>query len=360
MNRHIATGLAASSILLFVLTGCPGSGGSSSGTGGGGGVCSDYFNALIAYSDRCQGTTGSIESVRGRFEDICGKALGAPGASNLSGQIASCSSTISTLTCGEDLDCVEGAGEFADGTACGEGYQCKSSFCKKADSEATCGTCAARVAIDAPCAGGSSNECVENARCVTSSSTGGACRAIKLAKAGEPCSSSTGTEVVECDKGLNCFFTPGGATGASSPVCRAPAGDGQDCSSRSDCTTGLTCVKNKCGQPLAEGAACESISGSECAKGFGCDKTCKRIVKVKAGEECDLVRQCERGNCRGQSFTSGPTGTTFTPGKCTDPLPDGAACTKRGADDKEPPASCDVFAECIAGKCTVPDPASCK
>ncbi len=352
------------SVMLVALTGCPGSGGSSSGDGD---TCAGYFNALASYANRCEGSSSAtLESSRSRFQDLCNKALAAPGATNLASTLSSCTAQVNTATCGaNDLDCDTAPGAFADGTPCGESYQCQSAFCKR-PSDTLCGTCAPRIPIGGDCASGSSSECVEGARCVSSTTGSGTgttttqkCVAIKIAKAGEACSSKSG-EAIECDKGLSCFFSQSGSTPSNAAVCRAPAGTGGDCFTRSDCTSGLVCTKNKCSAPLGEGAAC---SGSECAQGLACDeKVCKTIVFVKGGEACGGARRCERGSCRGQSVQTTPGGgTTVTPGKCIDPLPDGAACKTGGSSSSaEPQASCDTFARCIAGTCQVPDPSQCK
>jgi len=304
-------------------------------------------SALASYVDRCGDGSGTLGSVRSRFEAACARGLSAPGATNVAAQISDCSMKLSTASCsGGEVDCELVGGTLEDGAACAESYQCRSGACKT-EPGSSCGRCAPKVPIGGDCT--SSANCVEGAACAFDTSDRGKCVALKLAKAGEKCSSS-GDEVVRCDSGLECSFTSGELT------CKAPGGAGADCSSRFDCTDGLRCVDNKCAAGLGEGATCTL---DECAKGLDCskEKKCARIVYVKGGEECDSTRRCDRGTCLGSSVTTGPGGTVIQPGKCVDPLPDGAACSSEPTAD-EP--RCDVFAECIGGKCTLADPAQCK
>jgi len=345
-----ATGLVTSGgVFLFLLVACSGSGGSE----GGGGTCAQYVSALRSYFDRCgDGTSSSVlTNASARLEAACNRGLTAPGATNMAAQIAACTQKVQAASCdgADDFDCELTGGTLEDGAPCGESYQCKGGACRTAPGE-TCGKCAQRVPIGGDCT--SSSECVEGAGCLQGSGDTGKCVAEKIAKAGEKCSGEGG-ELVRCDAGLSCSFTGGELT------CKAPGAAGADCSSRLDCLNDLRCVKGKCADGLAEGGDC--TFGSECAKGLDCsrDKKCARVVYVKAGEECDSTRRCERGSCRGMQVTLGPNGTTeVKPGKCVDPLPDGAACSESSEDEDAP--SCDVFAECIGGKCTVVDPATCK
>jgi hypothetical protein len=334
---RLTTATAASGLLLFTLAACPGSEGGTAG-----GTCANYVNALVSYLDRCgEGSSPAIASTRARFEDACARAIAAPGATNLAGQIESCTQSVATISCGEDFDCVATTGTLDDGAPCAEGYQCKGGACNVAP-EASCGTCTQRVAIGGDCT--TSSKCVEGSSCLIGNGGAGKCVPIKIAKAGENCIARSGGEIIRCDKGLSCSVVGTEAT------CRAPGVAGDACRSRGDCSENLRCVKDKCAAPLGEGADCQA---NECAKGLQCDsstKKCARIVYAKAGEACDTLRRCERGECEGMTFD----GAERKPGKCVAPLPDGAACTK----GEGPP--CDTFAQCIAGKCTPTDPGQCK
>ena len=349
----LASGGALSALFL-VLAACGGWGSpDDSGSGGGSGACAQYVNALVGYADRCgDGVAGGFEHERARFEASCQRALAAPGAApNLPAQVLACAQAISAGSCsaGTDDACKLTGGTLEDGAPCGEGFQCKSGACKTAPG-GQCGTCSPRVAVGGDCT--SSAQCVDGAECQLGAGDSGTCVTVKIAKAGESCASDSG-ELVRCEPGTDCSF------GSSEPTCKTPSPAGADCTSGGDCEGTLKCVAGKCSTGLGEGAECQF---GECAKGLACgnDKKCARIAIVKTGEECDdLVRRCERGTCNGSQITSGTDGQLqATPGRCVDPLPDGAACTDRNED--EDAASCDSLAECIGGKCTVADPAQCK
>lgn len=342
MMKRATTILTLSGLVLLLLAACS----ESSGSEGGGGACTEYFNALVSYTDRCgDGTTSVLANTRARFETICARGLVAPGATNLAAQLSACSKQVADAPCTGEFDCDVTGGTLDDGAACGEDYQCKGGACNT-EPGSSCGKCAQRIAIGGECT--RSSRCVEGASCIFGGRETGKCVAVKIAKVGERCSSSS-DEIVHCDTGLTCSF------GSGEPTCKAPGGAGSDCRSRSECASDLRCVKDKCAAGLPEGADCEL---NECAKGLACsrEKKCAPVVLVKVGDECDATRRCDRGSCKGQSFTTGPDGTTITPGKCVDPLRDGAACTE---DSREAP-DCDTFAKCVGGKCTLPDPAQCK
>lgn len=338
------TFLAAGGVLLFLVAACSGSGDSESG-GGGDATCAEYVNALLTYADRCGNGASLSANTRARFTDACARGLSAPGATNAAAQVSACSKRIATASCGEDFDCEITGGTLEDGAACGESHQCKSGACAT-EPDSQCGKCAPRVAVGGACT--SASRCVEGASCLAGNGNAGTCVATKIAKAGDDCIGQPG-EIIRCDKGLRCSLSNGEA------ICKAPGGAGSECRSRNDCTEGLGCVDGKCAPPLVEGADC---NGDGCGKGLGCStaKKCAPIVFVTAGEACDSTRQCENGTCNGFSIAPGPGGETkVTPGKCVAPLPDGAACSN----DEDAP-KCDLFAECIDGKCTPADPAQCK
>ncbi len=338
------TFLASGGVLLFLVAACSGSGESESG-GGGDATCAEYVNALVSYADRCGDGGRASASTRARFAAACARGISAPGTTNAAAQVSACSKKLAAASCGEDVDCEIKGGTLEDGAACGERYQCKSGACET-EPGSQCGKCAPRVAIGGACT--SASRCVEGASCVTRDGDTGTCVATKIAKAGEDCIGQSG-EIIRCDTGLHCSYSRG------ETICKAPGGAGSECSSRNDCTEGLSCVAGQCAPPLVEGADC---NGDGCGKGLACsaDEKCAPIVFVKAGEACDSNRRCENGRCKGFSIAPGPGGETkVTPGKCVDPLPDGAACSN---DEGAP--ECDLFAACIDGKCTPADPAQCK
>ncbi len=340
--------LSSCGVLSFVLLVLAACGGEVEG-GGGGGPCTEYVNALMAYAERCDTHPMSSQPhLRPRLEAACARSAAAPGVTNLAVQLSACAHQISAASCKNlnELACDLTGGTLDDDTPCGQGYQCKSGACKQ-EPGATCGTCAPRVPIGGACS--RPLLCVDGADCVNDQNHRGTCVPVRMAGAGEKCGPSP-AESVRCETGLLCLFAGGES------VCTAPGGAGAACLSSNDCEGDLTCVGGKCGPALGEGAACHS---SECGKGLACsvDSKCARIITVKAGEPCDRVRRCERGACEGLTYPAGsrPGEIRIVPGRCVDPLPDGAACSKG---EGGPP--CDYSAECIDGVCTPSDPARCK
>lgn len=334
---------------LGALTGCPGK--LEGGPGGTSETCKNYAAARAAYNDRCE-VPGQGSQTPDRLEEECAKEIVAPGAKNRAAMLDRCTSDLSTASCRDRLRCGGDlpTGDLADGAACGEGFQCKSGFCRRA-SIASCGVCVAREGrsgVGGACV--DSAECVEGASCVVYRD-GGKCIAFGVSGAGGPCGTS-GNTMVDCENGLRCLATASTERG----TCSAPIGPGGDCRSMADCTDGLTCIDARCVTRLAEGAPCDPGVRLPCAKGLACDGSCKKIIDAQLGEACDaFTRVCERGICKGGSETSGPNGEVITPGTCVlDRLQDGEAC------DDSDPLACQPPAVCIEGTCAIRDPGRCK
>jgi hypothetical protein len=117
-----------------------------------------------------------------------------------------------------------------------------------------------------------------------------------------------------------------------------------------ECKAPLSCINKQCSEQLGAGGDC-ATEARACAPDFVCAKATKKCTAptfVKPGETCDgdLI-QCDLGSCR----VTAPA----TTGTCPGILPDGAAC-----DSADRTKICDAYALCMEGKCTVPDPKSCK
>ncbi|MFO0741958.1 MAG: hypothetical protein U0270_39035 [Labilithrix sp.] len=323
--------------------------------GGGGDVCSQYYDATISYQKRCSKVVEpNAEAERSRFLTVCSNLVNAPGATNIAGALQSCASQISANDCSVGNDCdVEVVGTLPDGAACLDGSQCASGGCD--DEDGRCGHCVALAAIGQPC--GSKTRCVKDASCVYSASTNGddpvgTCRAVVRRKAGESCESST-TESIRCEKGLAC---------SPDAKCEAGGAAGAACSSTSECQNNLVCDGGTCGVGQAVGGACTNSGGTAgsktCAHGLVCPddtKTCSEIAYVAVGQPCDYAtRQCLGGYCRFDRVSSGAAS-----GTCTAYLADGAACDASSTGSIDQPR-CDRYADCIDGKCQIPNPAACK
>ena len=351
MMRPLTASIATGTLLLLALTGCPGSDESESPSSTNK-VCSTYFDAFAERNARCFSKEVSATS-RARYEELCAKTLAAPGVVNGSAALARCADVMRSTDCDRTPECEVDPGELPGGASCVVDAQCQSASCVKSDS-AACGVCAELAPVGAPC---DKLECVKGSRCVLLPDNDTKCVAFTIRKAGESCLEET----VACDKGLRCV------TDESSPpkaTCLPSGEEGAACEESTECADDLRCIRLKCGKPVAEDMPCIVVR-NECEVGLGCDKDerlCKKLVKVNLGEACDeLTRWCAQGTCRGNSITSGnDRNVIITSGRCVETLPDGAACTERGAPGHTESAVCDDFATCIAGKCTVPDPSQCK
>lgn len=349
-----AFAVTATGLVLVLLPSC------SDGSGGGGDACTQYYDSLTSYQQRCGTSIDStqVEANRSRFLIACANAVNAPGATNFASVVSACATKISTVSCSESTNCDTDTakGTLADGAACQSGSQCASGGCDAGDNQ--CGHCIALAPVGAPC--DSKTKCVKDASCnYTGGTDKGTCKARLVAKLGESCKSA-GTDYISCDTNLTCVNAPDNKTA----TCQARSVAGTKCSSSGDCQRDLVCNNGVCDKGGAAGAPCTNTSnGALCARGLVCSQTdmkCTAVTYVAGGQTCDDTHRCSRGRCKIPSSGSTPTST----GTCQDPLPDGAACTSNSSSSggsstvDSPP--CDRYAECINGTCQIPNPATCQ
>jgi hypothetical protein len=247
--------------------------------------------------------------------------------------VSTCSGAVKNLACDGDMEkiaaCDFPAGKLAAGAACVDDEQCASEFCKKGDN--ACGACAALVAIGGVCS--PTEQCVKGADC-----RDGKCVAEIRNAAGGSCDASKSEY---CQSGLFCDFT--------TKTCKAPGAVGAACSSSAPCqrdlscdATSKTCVKATL---AAEGQACSGTV--RCQSGLVCDPSaakCAKLTIVAPGGDCSgLLTKCGTGSCNEAT------------NKCPTVIPDGAACVVDDASQ-----TCDVFADCLQGKCQFESQVVCK
>jgi hypothetical protein len=347
-------------------------------TTGGGGSCGQFYDAYASYLQKCDNTATNFFGERDRFVSYCETELSAPGVTSAySNALSSCSGEIQNVSasCGKITNtsaCKAPAGTLADGTACGEGSQCSSTFCKGSGTSTTsnssgvtttsftCGVCAQKIAIGQPCNFSTGDSCVDGASCTSAGSGNGSgtCTADATpGNAGDPCGMANQT----CGDNLTCDYTM--------KKCVAKGVAGATCQFSSDCQTPLVCtgsdftknVKGMCGNGSDVGGMCTPNEGSEsgCKSGLNCDPTSKTCVAVKyadPGQPCDdRTTYCNKGSCSIAFQTPGDGGTAPQMGTCPTIIADGAPCDATKQD-----AQCDTFAYCVGGKCQMFDPASCK
>jgi hypothetical protein len=348
--RMTAIALGMSATLAAALPSCSNGGGGS----GGGDPCSQYYDALVAYQQRCGAASSSEDpaqavAIRSRFMTFCANITAAPGAGAVAQNLSACASKAATLSCSDSADCdTDTGGTQPDGAACTGGFQCSSGACDAENEQ--CGHCVAVTPNGQPC--DASSRCAKDAVCnFDSGGTKGTCQPYIKGKAGESCQAS-GSNYVACDTNLSCVQS----TDGKSATCQPRAGQGAACKSTGDCQRNLVCNKSVCDTGATAGADCGN--GASCARSLVCTSTdhkCTAVTFVAGGQPCDDTHKCSRGRCK-RTETTGPV--TSNIGTCIDPLPDGAACQQAGTGDDG--ASCDKYAECISGKCQIPNPATCQ
>lgn len=282
--------------------------GSNNSSGSGGGTCNSLGTAICNKVEQCapldvQLVYGDVQTCVARVALGCNADMSVAPVSST--QMSACSSAVSQADCQVFLrgDSQPAActftGSLANGKACGTGQQCQSGYCNLASG--FCGTCAPRA------------------------TTGSAC-----------------TSTYGCQSGLVCN---------SSNVCAKVAAAGGNCAATSDCAAGLVCVSGKCAAAVALGQPCTPGACDQYAGQFCDGQVCAKLPVAATGQPCGFVNgkdiQCSGGGtCK--------LGQGQQQGTCVAPAKDGASCDPTNGPDCLSPASC------VNGKCTVPDPSSCK
>jgi hypothetical protein len=277
-------------------------------------ACGDLAAAICNKLESCsstfvQVTYGDVTTCITRTKLGCQTALDAPSTSLTPDQLADCASALSAESCDDQFDptppepCRPRAGGLADGVACADDTQCRSTYCNKQGK--TCGVCGKRAA------------------------------------AGEACTTDE-----DCEWDLAC----------GSSVCVTYASVGESCDPDHPCREPIACDSSgTCAKPGGAGASCEPTDQTTCDlyQGLFCglDKTCKQLGINKDGEACGLVEGtftvCARsGKCKGGGMAG--------KGTCLAAAADGAACDLAQGPLCLPPA------RCVEGSCKLEDPAACK
>jgi hypothetical protein len=293
-------------------------------------ACTDALNAICDKIAACAPLEvdlayGSVDACKQRIGASCPGNFTLPGTSATPALYEGCSKVIPTLDCAAvlaDLDtalaaqpaCKTQPGTLANGAACGDASQCKSTNCA-IDSSTGCGVCA-----DQP-------------------------------KAGDACIKGT------CGHGLG--------LACAANKCVVPAGAGQSCSDTTPCAAQMTCVKGTCAVHVATvGASCQlglphdQFADCDATKGLVCQikgpvpannvGACQKAAESKAGESCTIVDAVKVCTASGRCTNYAKGGT------CQAAAADGGAC-----DDVNGPP-CLAPAQCINKVCKIVDPASCK
>ena len=282
--------------------------------------CAAFADAMCSKLDSCfrlelATRYGDVATCVAREKLSCLAALAAPGTTNTPAKVRSCGCALGLISCTDmytrtvPASCRADPSVLSDGAPCGQDAQCRSTYCKKAASDDTCGVCASRSGPDGPCQ--RDDDCDYNMACGVTNQCG------SWARAGEVCG------VHRCTPPLVC-------TGTCSP----PARLNERCEftpyDTCDGTRGEFCLQNNSSQVcVAFGLA---DVGGHCGQ---------------SGNPCGLTGIVE---CTGSAICSS-IGAPFG-GTCLAPSPDGAACGG-------PNMGCVAPAICSNGFCALPDYASC-
>jgi hypothetical protein len=253
---------------------------------------------------------GDMDTCRARDRLWCTGALAVTDTGYTPDFIVACADAVNAQSC-DDFNagvvpdvCKPRPGTHAEGTACSNGAQCQTFFCK-IPAGSSCGVCTAKTPIGGACA--TTSECVAGSRC----------RVQKC--------------VPEVAEGAMC--------GGGVAVCAIPN----------------TCLNSTCVKPLPVGAACDPGLDA-CDYGtFGaiCDpqsNTCKALVKLaQPGQPCGTIDGVQT-DCAAFGTCQYTTPDALT-GTCRAPAADGTPC-----DDMS--SFCLWPAACTDGVCKVPGASS--
>jgi hypothetical protein len=255
------------------------SGGTGTGTGGAtGGVpggdpagaqaCAALSAALCGKAEACTPFAtglffGSRATCEQRLALECLPRLAAPGTSATPAKISSCADSLAAHPCaafaGGDLGsaCAPQAGSLPAGAACGDDWQCSSTFCARAP-DAVCGVCAPTTRAGGPCV---RSACSAGTVCPMGKST---CVALEPGQVGAAC-----TVQEQCDVGNGVGCSP--VTSRCIRLVLASAGTcGVDLagSMYSACRASGTCsglLAGTCSMAAPDGAACSTATtGPSC------------------------------------------------------------------------------------------------
>lgn len=309
MTRPLVMMIALGVVVLACTSSSPGPTGPSAAQ-----ACSDASHASCARLDACwkNGTTiqwGDVPTCESRMQLSCLAALAAPSTGRTTTSEESCAQAIPAESCTDFFDnsqpapCRPPAGGLGNGAGCAFSAQCASAFCGFAPA-AACGTCQPAPTVGTSCANlescGPGLVCA-NGACAAYASNGAQCND------GQPCGSGltcvtppaatngtcmpVGTTVgAACDPKRQtnpvCDFTQGLYCEGTTKKCAALAfaGAGQPCgrigTGFTACTGGSECVagapgadggvSSMCVAPVADGAACNTVSGPPCARPARC------------------------------------------------------------------------------------------
>jgi hypothetical protein len=317
-----------------------------------GSAAEEYFDAVLAYGERCHTQIGFDQDVnRDDLRRSAEANLSADGVTVTASQFSDCATAIADVPCDSELklDCgLNSPGTLADGTACLENNQCASGYCKEKD---LCGTCTSVVPEGGKCDPVGGTRCAKDLRCSVPAGepqTEAKCEREVFAKAGEACSDSFNSEGPRkgCDKELSCVEGKCTANLKLGAACEQSSG-------KARCGGVTICLDGTCRLRRLVGESCQSpfdCKTARCEEGKCVERA---LAAAKAGEKCGgLNGTCEKGT-KCMQFTS-------TDSRCTVPANEGEACYDGPPKEGQTLPRCKQYFSCKDAKCVLTDPALCK
>jgi hypothetical protein len=293
-------------------------GAAGSGTGAGSTAsqaCADEAHQRCTRLQACSATDvqiryGSESACEAGEARSCLSTLAQPSNGKTPAAVEACAQAYAGWTCTDYLNdenippaCQQKTGPFPDGTVCAVSGQCQTGFCAIAPA-ASCGTCTALPVAGASCAQltscGAGLTCTSDTMtCVALGAESAACGTGAPCGAGLSCvgaDAATSTQGIcqaavealgaTCDpaqkSGPGCDRNAGLVCNGTSKTCQAivlaaagqPCGDvGQQtaaCSTEGVCTGASGSTPGTCTAAAAEGAACDTGSGTTCIEPGRC------------------------------------------------------------------------------------------
>jgi hypothetical protein len=281
-------------------------------------ACTDAAQALCKKANDCASlyvtlTYGDEATCETTAHQACLTSLNAPSTAATPGQLETCGRDLGAVSCTDALSrntptsCQPTGGPIANGMACGDNWQCASGRCAVPD-DAVCGVCA------------------------------------DLAGAGATCVHDD-----DCEHGLSCTNKVCVARGVAGAACDK----NHPCANPNVCNGETATAQGTCGPAAAPGADCSTASCS-LLDGYFChptNKVCQAFTIAQPGEPCGRVND-GLVLCAGSLLACNRAVPTDKTGVCPALVAPGGSCSAT--------APCAPGAKCIAGACTIADPASCR
>jgi hypothetical protein len=306
-------------------------------------ACDHVFDVLFVQCAQTAPPTDKLAPIRQRYEQVCERGMSLPGVAVSPQQLSDCASLVAAVGCRGSLtlEACLARGNLEADASCTQSMQCQSNACSKPflfdpDSGSSqmlaCGSCQASIPVGQPC-GNQVPQCAPGSACAVVLG-GNTCVAVGAEDVGGACSLAPGA----CKAGLYCD--------AFTQKCASQGRQGEPCTESAPCAFPLSCmglVNSSCQSPGQTGAQC--LQDSDCVQGLVCNSMlnrCSAVQWAEAGQPCSSTVRCLVGDCPSS-------------GSCPLVISDGQPCSPQLL----AAATCDAFASCRNGICSLGEGANC-